>query len=78
VAIDAETIKEGEAAARTAADPRIFPALVAAVAMAGMGMLMYWQRQDVTAERDAFIAALRENTAAIKELASELHAERRR
>lgn len=78
MAVDAETIKEGRQAARTAADPRVFPALVAAAAMAGMGLLMYWQRQDVITERQAFITALERNTAAIEKLADELRSEMRR
>lgn len=68
--IDAETIREGRKFTREAADPRVFPAVVAFVAFALCGLLIYWQRQDGRERDAALVAALEKNTAAIERSAA--------
>lgn len=65
---DAQTLREG----RKFADPRVFPSIVAASAMAMVGLLMFWQRQDARENSAAMVTALREQTAAIKQLTDEI------
>lgn len=77
--IGAAELQEGRKAARVVADPRVFPAIVAAAAMGFVGLLMFWQRQDAREFQAAMVAALREQTQAIQKLTDELRmADRRR
>ena len=75
--IGAKEIKEGGKVAVELSDPRVFPAVVASVALVAVGAMVYWQRQDMHEERTAFLAALQSNTHAIERLTDEVRAERR-
>lgn len=76
--IGAKEIKESGKVAVELADPRVFPAIVAVACIAGVCVLLYWQRNDMREDRSLFLRALDNNTAAIQHLTDELRSVDRR
>ena len=69
----AEEIKEGADAVTKVSDDRVFKTLVAIVAMGLAIMLVVWMRQDARDDRAAFLASLKENSAAVSKLADAVY-----
>lgn len=70
--VDAETVKQGSKAVKTFTQPHVFPGVVALVAMAAVGVLIYWTRQDAIRQQEAFLGALDRNTAAVERVADKV------
>ncbi len=72
-----EELKDGAEAVTRIADRERYPAVVSLLAIGGVCVLMFWQRQDAREDRALFLQALGNNTHAIEQLTLELRSDRR-